>query len=160
MNILALDIALRLGWAHSDGTSGVEDFNYQRRGDSHGMRLVYFRTWLKKILQEHPTALVVYEQAADHKSNAATHVSHSMIGVVEEELSCVGIELTSRSNSTIKAHAKKLGEVKGKMNKPRMEQVAENRWPSVELIDDNHADALLLLDLILKELNLPNVLDV
>ena len=144
MNILALDLATRTGWAHTCGESGVQDFS-PRRGDSPGMRWLALRAWLNRVLDMVPTDLIVYEQA-HHRGGAATHCAHAMIGVVESVAAERKIEVTNRHTSTIKKFAV------GKANAPkeRMLIAACERWDGV--IDDNHADALWLLALVASEM--------
>lgn len=143
VNILALDTATKTGWAHSNGASGVQDFS-PRRGDSPGMRFLEFRAWLHRILDTAPTELLIYEQPGGMRSRAATHVCEGLISHAEAVAAERKIEITSRSPSDLKkfirpdvAHTKR--------NKPRMMMYVENNWPDVKLIDDNHADAILLL---------------
>lgn len=145
VNILALDLATKTGWAHSYGISGVQDFS-PRRGDSPGMRWLNFRGWLNRILETAPVELIAYEQA-HHRGGAATHVAHGMIACVESVAAERGIELTSRHTATIKKHA--LG--KGRGDKSDMMQAARKMgWHPA---DDNEADALWLLDLVKSELS-------
>ncbi len=147
MYVLALDLALKTGWAHSNGHSGVQDFR-SRRGDSPGMRWIEFEAWLRRLLDAAPVEILVYEQA-HHRGGAATHVAHSLIACVEKVASERGIEITNRHSASIKKHA--LPNSK-KRNKAKMIQAAENKWPDMDIISDDHSDALWLLDLVQKEL--------
>jgi len=141
MKILALDLATKTGWAHSDGGSGVQNFA-PRRGDSPGMRWVEFQAWLRRLLDACPTDIIAYEQA-HHRGGAATHVAHSLIGIVEKVAAEREIELTNRHTATIKKYATGNGRAsKGDM------MVAARDLYDMEIIDDNHADALLLLHLV------------
>ena len=148
MRLLALDLATKTGWAHSNGASGVQDFS-PRRGDSPGMRWINFRSWLLRLIEAAPVDLIVYEQAAYHRSLAANHVAHGLIAAVESVATECNIELTSRSPTAIKKYA--LPNIK-KRNKTRMVMAAENKWPDVSILSDDQADALWLLDLVLSEL--------
>jgi Holliday junction resolvasome RuvABC endonuclease subunit len=58
------------------------------------------------------------------------------------------IEYRGYSPSEIKKHATG----KGNANKDAILKAARQRWPDVEIVDDNEADALWLLDLAQKEL--------
>lgn len=141
MRILALDLATKTGWAVSDGPSGVETFAV-RRGESPGMRFVRFRAWCGKVCETWRPGLVVYEQA-HHRGGAPTEVAIGLVTSVQEICAERGIEHTSIHTSKIKQHATG----KGNANKEAMVTAAEARWPSLTIIDDNHADALWLLDL-------------
>lgn len=152
MNVLALDTATKTGWAHTNGTSGVQDFT-PRRGDSPGMRYIEFRAWLHRILDLAPADLIVYEQPGGMRSRAATHVCESLIGQAEVVAAERKIEITSRSPSELKKFIRP--DIKDrKRNKPRMMMYVENNWPDVQLIDDNHADAILLLWLAMHDLKI------
>ncbi len=148
--ILALDLASRTGWAHSLGASGVQDFT-PRRGDSPGMRWIEFRGWLNRLLDSAPADIIVYEQA-HHRGGAATHVAHALIGAVESIAAERKIEITSRHTATIKKHATG----SGRANKEEMFQAAREKWADRTLADDNEADALWLLDLVLSDLTPTN----
>src|SRR5690606_35283955 len=106
-----------------------------------------FSAWLRRILDAAPTDIIAYKQA-HQRGGAATHVAHALIGATEAVAAERGIELTSRHTATIKKHA--LG--KGRGDKAEMVKAARAKWPDVELVDDNHADALWLLDLVTCEL--------
>lgn len=144
MNILALDLATRTGWAHTCGESGVQDFS-PRRGDSPGMKWLAVRAWLARIADMAPFDLIAYEQA-HHRGGAATHSAHAMIGIIEAFAAERQIEITSRHTGTIKKYATG----KGNADKAVMLEAARSRWGRV--IDDNHADALWLLSLVTSEM--------
>jgi len=145
MNILALDLATKTGWAHSDGSSGVQDFK-PRRGDSPGMRWVEFQAWLRRILDACPTDVIAYEQA-HHRGGAATHVAHSLIGIVEKVAAERNIELTNRHTATIKKYATG----NGRASKEDMMEAGRNSF-GIDFIDDNECDAVWLLELVVEEL--------
>jgi len=147
VSVLALDLATLTGWAHSNGESGVQDFAL-RRGESPGMRFVKFRGWLNRFLDDIPTEIIAYEQA-HHRGGAATHVLENFVGRVMEIAAERGLETMPRHTAEIKKHATG----KGNANKPMMVAAAEARW-WIDVIDDNHADALWLLDLVQTELGL------
>lgn len=146
MRILALDLATKTGWASSDGGSGVQDFTL-KRGESAGMKWIRFGTWMRNIVSLCNPDIIVYEQA-HHRGGAATHSAHSLISQVEVVATEEGIEVTNYHTASIKKHATG----KGRVGKDEMLDAAKERWPDVEIIDHNHADALWLLDLARSEL--------
>lgn len=151
MKILALDLATQTGYAHSHGPSGSVNFDLIR-GESPGMRFLKFRKWLVEFLKEYETTLVVYEQAGHHRSRAAEHVCHGFIATCELVIAeFQNIELTNRTSSAIKKHALGEGVPRARSGKPFMVQAADNMFPDIVVIDDNHADSLLLLDMVKKE---------
>lgn len=150
MNILALDLGTKCGWAYSGGISGVQDFT-PRRGDSPGMKWLEFRAWLRRFLAAAPTQVVAYEMA-HHRGGAATHSAHALIGQLEAVVAeqCAAgtmLEITSRHSATIKKHA--LGSGRG--DKDGMFAAARAKWSDRTLADHNEADALWLLDLVMRD---------
>lgn len=144
MRLLALDLANNVGWAHSDGASGVQNFS-PRRGDSPGMRWIEFKAWLNRVLDVAPADVLIYEQA-HHRGGAATHVAHGLISIVEAVAAERSIEVTNRHTATIKKHA--LGTGRG--DKAAMVAAAKRRGWNPQT--DDEADALWLLDLVKREL--------
>lgn len=145
MKILALDLATKTGWAHSDGASGVQNFQ-PRRGDSPGMRFLNLRAWLSRMYGIASFGLIVYEQP-HHRGGRSTEVLVGMATTVQAWAAEHEVETTVRHSSEIKRHA--LG--KGRGSKLAMVLMAEKKF-GFEPFDDNHADALWLLDLIEEEL--------
>jgi hypothetical protein len=139
MNVLALDLGSKCGWALWDGArlveSGVQVFDV-KRGESPGMRYVRFRRWLDEIGAG--VGLMVYE-AAHHRGGAATEVAAGFSTRVQEHCAARGIEHASVHTATLK----KWCTGKGNAKKPDMLAAVCNRWKIVT--DDNEADAIALL---------------
>ena len=144
MGILAIDPATACGWAHSAGPSGVWDLRILR-DESDGMRLIRMRSKLREIFLAHPFNLLVFEAArnAMPKMQGALVVQAQIQSVVK--VWCIDHEVQFRgySPTEIKRHATG----RGNANKAEMIAAAKLRWPSVPIIDDNHADALWILSL-------------
>ena len=142
MNILALDLATKTGWAIARNgqlvESGVQVFDI-RRGESPGLRFLRFRSWLEDLLTEAAPDLVAYEQA-HHRGGAATELCVGFATRVQELAAGDGIEYASVHTSTLKKHATGHGNAQ----KDAMVAAARKRW-GIEPEDDNHADALLIL---------------
>ena len=145
MKILSLDLATLTGWAHSNGTSGVQSFK-PRRGESPGMRYLELEAWLNRMHGLAPFELVAYEQP-HHRGGHATEVLVGMVTRVQSFAVEKGIEVTSRHSAEIKKHA--LG--KGRGSKLAMRLSAEVKWDR-EIATDDEADALWLLSLVQSEL--------
>lgn len=140
VKILALDIATKTGWA-TNTSSGVWDLK-ANRGESAGMRVVRFKSKLKEMISLEGIELVAYERPAGaHK--ASIMVASEMIGVLIALCIESNINYASYSASEIK----KFFTGKGNANKGMMVEEAARRFPDIEIIDDNHADALALLSL-------------
>ena len=148
MNILALDPATKCGWAHSNGISGTWDLSI-RRDESGGMRLLRLRAKLNEVFEAAPFEVLVYEAARNvgTKMQGALVVQATLQSVIVVWCEDHGVEYRGYSPSEIKKHATG----KGNANKEAMIAAAVAKFGPVE--DDNHADALWILDLATKELN-------
>lgn len=148
--VLALDLATKTGWALKDRKgrvlSGVQEFSL-KRGESPGMRFLRFRKWLADILSLNemtadfqPPGLVAYEQA-HHRGAHATQLALGLTTDVLAEAAHRSLEHMAVHTATLKKWA--TGD--GRAGKPKMIEKAQSVYPGIEIIDDNHADALLLL---------------
>ena len=146
MNILALDPAMKCGYAHSRGLSGMWDFT-PKQDESQGMKLIKFRTELNSMLREWPFELLVFEAARGMGYQRALVSAAEFQSVIKVFCLDNEIEHKGYSQAAIKKHAT------GDGNAPKEDMVgrAEVKWKRVEIVDDNHADALWLLDLAKKE---------
>ena len=146
--ILAMDQATKCGWAHSAGASGTWDLSI-RRDESSGMRLIRLQSKLKEIFEGVGIDIIVYEAArhAAPKMQGALVVQAEIQGVIKLFCETHKIESRGYSPSEVKKHATG----KGNANKETMVSFAKAKWPKVKLVDDNHADALHILGLALKE---------
>ena len=140
MNVLALDVATKTGFATRSG-SGVWDFKV-KRDESAGMRLIRFKQKLIEILDVEDINLVVFERTSGFHKNALI-VQAELHGVLKSVLEERGIEYRAYSAGEIKKHATG----KGNAKKPIMIAAAKAKWPDIDIIDDNHADALWIFDL-------------
>ncbi len=142
MKILAIDPATKCGWAHSDGASGVWNCA-PLRDESAGMRLIRFRSKLREILEGAGIDLVVFEAARNVFHQGALVVQSELQGVLK--LFCEENKINYRgfSPSEIKKHATG----KGNAGKEQMLSAARLKFSKIKILDDNHADALWLLDL-------------
>ena len=144
MKILALDPATKTGWAHSNGKSGVWDFTI-KKDESPGIRLLKFRNKLKDVNKFYGIDLVAYETPRGFGHWNALSLHSKFAGIIEEfcaefDILCKGYVATA-----IKMHAT----LNGRASKEEMVSRAEFKFGKV--IDDNHADALWILDLAVKD---------
>ena len=144
VNILALDPGTKTGWAHSCGQSGVFDLSV-RRDESSGMRLVRLRGKLNEIKRDVGVSLLVYEAArfAGKNGRGALVIQSMFQGVIVEW--CVDNNVDYRGYSS--TEIKKYATGNGNASKELMIAVAEKVWPQKKGMDDNEADALLLLSM-------------
>jgi hypothetical protein len=149
VNVLALDLATRTGWALSeDGRieSGVESFEIARH-ESRGMRFVRFNRWLVKLVDTR-RPLVVYEQA-HQRGGAATEVAAGFITRVHEFCALHDLDFSSVHTATLK----KWTTGKGNAKKPDMAGAVYARgWLPASVTDDNQVDAVALLRYALAEI--------
>lgn len=145
MNILALDLGMRCGWAigstpaPGDIDHGVMEFR-PGRYEGGGMMWLRFKRWLTEMLDEHgPLDCIYFEEVRAHKGTAAAHTYGGFLSHLTAfcESRCVpyqGIPVgTIKKNMTGRGNAGKAA---------MMECV---RAAGFEPEDDNDADALALL---------------
>jgi len=150
--VIALDLATKTGWALKDRdgrlASGVQAFEL-KRGESRGMRFLRFRKWLNEMLElcrmgkKHSATepgIIIFEQA-HHRGGHATELAVGLVTDVLAEAARHGLEHMPVHTGALK----KWATGKGNSGKPLMIARAKELFPKVEIIDDNHADALLLL---------------
>lgn len=141
MNILALDLGTKTGWAASvNGTtvSGVQNFT-PRRFDGGGMRFLRFREWLSELLGKHKFNLVCFEEVRRHLGTDAAHVYGGLMGQLTSICEEMSIPYEGVAVGTIKAFAC------GKGNASKSEMIATCVALGHGPADDNEADAIHLL---------------
>lgn len=138
MRILALDPGTKCGWARDLKRNGV--WNLQpSRFDSAGRRFTKFRDFLIAAIVD--VDMVVYEEVHYHMTVDSAQVHGGLVAVIQTVCLDHFVEYQGVNVQTIKKHA-----VKGNAKKEEMVRAASLFFPSVNIIDDNHADALCLLD--------------
>lgn len=148
MNILALDIGIKTGYAiwttHGESIhvttslfSGVKEFKF-KRGDSPDIRFLMFQAWLKRVVRTYNIKLIIYEKAFLRGGAASDFLKGFILIIrmvaVEFDCSYVGLMGTS---------LKKYATGNGRASKEEMVLTATQRYGKVK--DDNQADALHLL---------------
>jgi len=137
MKILAIDPGTHCGYALSPFESGVWDLS-PRRYEGGGMRFVKLRNYLIKACEG--VDMVVFEEVRGHKGTDAAHVYGGIVAIITEHCELKGIPYSGVPVGTIKKYATG----KGNVNKEAMIKAAKERWPDIDLVDDNQADALHL----------------
>ena len=150
MDILALDVATKTGWASNSGKvlrSGITSFAI-KRGESPGMRFLRCRSWLEEVygLLNKKVNVIVYEQA-QHRGGAATMVCVGLVTEVQAFASKYNIEMMPVHTGTLK----KFSTGNGRASKKDMVKAAKKKGWKPE--DHNEADAQLLLEYAMYELN-------
>ncbi|WP_244258717.1 hypothetical protein [Cupriavidus gilardii] len=144
LNILAIDIGTTTGWALGlrDGQllSGSESFA-PRRNDGPGQRWLKFAAWLGECArQAGEIHAIYYERVLRHTAVQAAHVyggfeAHLQAWADRNRVPLVAVPVTV---------IKKSATGKGNANKDAM--IAAMRARGHRVVDDNHADALALLE--------------
>lgn len=156
--VLALDLATKTGWAYSDRRgqrrSGVQAFP-KSLGEI-GDRLLAFHKWLRGIsglarlgqdgLQR--PGVFAYEAPISAMRGFAGGMGRELVAVTLLEAASVG----KRTLAIYPPTLKKWATGSGRASKPDMVAAAEARNPGLEILDDNHADALLILDWALEDI--------
>ena len=137
MKILAIDPGTHCGYALSPFESGVWDLS-PRRYEGGGMRFVKLRNYLIKACEG--VDMVVFEEVRGHKGTDAAHVYGGIVAIITEHCELKEIPYSGIPVGTIKKYATG----KGNSNKEAMVKAARGRWPDIDLVDDNQADALHL----------------
>lgn len=135
-SILALDAATKTGFAHSDGTSGT----YEAMGKERSCKFAEFSFWLNCFLDEHHADVIVYEQA-HHQGGPATRLLVGLAAIIELIAVQRDIKVRTVHTGTLKKHATGFGNAK----KFEVLEAAAAMHPTIEILDDNHCDALWLL---------------
>jgi Holliday junction resolvasome RuvABC endonuclease subunit len=154
VNILALDLAIKTGWAarQDDGdskplySSGVQEFAL-RRGESPGMRFLRFRSWLTSMSDYINIDVIVYEQA-HHRGGAATQLA---VGLVTDTLAHAA-RIWADTMPVHTGTLKKFVTGSGRASKEKMVTAAKVLGWKPQ--DDNEADAIHLLRYAENELGL------
>ena len=138
MNILALDLGTKCGWARNFD-SGVWDLKPSTH-ESAGERYRKFKSYLLDALPN--VSQVVYEEVHAHIGVEAAHVYGGLVAILQCTCIEYSVEYKGVAVQTIKKHATG----KGNAKKDDMIVAATLKFPKINVLDDNHADALHLLD--------------
>ncbi|MBW2106965.1 MAG: hypothetical protein JRI26_13345 [Deltaproteobacteria bacterium] len=150
MKIIAIDPGLSTGWAvwfSNVGRieSGVQTFK-TRRGESPGMRYLYFRTWLDRMLNRIRPDLIIYEMS-HLRGGAATQIQVGLTSRIEETCSILKTDYMKVNSTAIK----KFITGSGRASKEEMIKAAnelfknQKRSPGREITSDDEADAVCIL---------------
>ena len=140
MNILALDLGTKCGYA-SKNNSGVWHLKPSTH-ESAGERYRKFGMLLREHISVNCIDFVVYEEVHRHIGTEAAHVYGGLVAILQCVCAEHMVEYKGVGVGTIKKHATGSGSA----SKEEMVKSAIQKMKSVNVIDDNHADALHLLD--------------
>jgi len=139
MEILALDLGTKTGFAATDGRSGTKNFA-TKRTEGAGMLYLRFRKWLEEEFPRGTLDAVFFEEVRRHNGTGAAHVYGGLRATLLAWCEEVGTPYQSVPVGTIKKHISGSGSAsKGKVIASIFKKY--DFFPD----DDNHADALALL---------------
>ena len=144
MNILAIDIGTRSGWAMRYGSNNgavavMYSGTWNLKGSKHeggGQRFLRFHSLLRHYLDSHTVDQVVYELVARHAGTTAAHIYGGLQAALMVVCDQEGVNYTTLPVATIK----KFATGKGNAGKPAMIAAANAKWPGLNLSDDNDID--------------------
>lgn len=143
MRILAIDPGTLCGWAITDQESGVWNLR-PARDEGQGKRYLLFERKFAAAVNA-DVDLVVYEDVKRHSGTQAAHVYGGLVAILQKVCEQHGVPYKGIGVSTIKKHATG----KGNAKKGAMVQAARRKWGTL-VREDNHADALWIMDLAYK----------
>ena len=147
MNILCLDLGQDCGWAlHYNGQiySGVWKLK-PSKFDSAGVKYLKFKRNIESEILCGDIKKIYYEAVRRHIGTDAAHAYGGYMAVLqavclENDIAYEGVPV-----QTIKKHATG----KGNADKKSMIEGAIKKFKTINIINDDHADALWLLDYVL-----------
>lgn len=146
MKILSLDLGTKCGFACSCGLSGVWDLK-PTSSESSGQRYVKFNRCLFDHSMLCGFSEIVYEEVKNHRGIDAGHTFGGLEAILQAFCLDRLIEYRGVGVQTIQKHATGRGMAPKGQKKKLMFDAAVLKFKGVHVKDDNHADALWLLDL-------------
>lgn len=149
-NILAIDPAEKTGFAffnQKDVNYGLQSFKL-KRDENFGSKLIRFKTFIEKMIEENEINFISFERPSGHMPAAI--MSHAKF-VAVMELICTEREIPYCGFSA--SEIKKSATGKGNANKIDMIAYAKKDF-AYKGKDDNEADAIHILNLTFKNLNI------
>jgi Holliday junction resolvasome RuvABC endonuclease subunit len=147
---LALDMATTTGYAiliKGEVRGGA--FKVARKkgrrhlADEHeGKEYADFQEWLERLMRNTQPQHVFYEMPGMFKNPTSSYKAFAFRGFLMAECSRLNVPLYGYATTTIKKAATGSGRTSGKQP---MIDAAKARFPDLEIVDDNMADALHVL---------------
>jgi len=149
LRVLALDLATQFGYADWDGLHVESDtLSCAASTREHpDMRFIRFEAWIEQRFRKHQYDMVAYEQP-HMRGGPSTEVLIGLMMIVRKLCARHGIPWTKKQSTEIK----KFATGKGNASKEDMLLQAQCVYPEHEIKDDNQADALHLLALVVHEI--------
>jgi len=148
-NTLALDMGMDTGWAaylsaHSIGETGVRTGgteSFKQKPQSEGLAYAAYMKWLKQTISSLKIQNVVIEDVAGRWVNKyAQRYYFGFRGITVMICEFYGLKMYSYHQMTIKKN------VIGSGKADKADIVMHYRIQGINIVNDDHADALMLLD--------------
>lgn len=146
MSILAIDLGTKCGYACTCGYSGVWNLK-PKSHESSGQRYVKFEQYLRIHYNSCPSPIseIVYEEVKRHRGTDASHVYGGLEAILQAFCIDRLIEYRGIGVSTIQRAATGRGMAPKGTKKKLMFDAAVEKFKEVNVISDDHADALWVL---------------
>lgn len=141
------------GWAYFDGErlhSGI--WNLVQAGPTLDAKLVWFSRRIRFALQDLkplPTIMAIEQPGIMQGNHTSVEVLHSLVGIYRLWTMA---ELERPARLIHPATLKKAATGNGRASKGEIKRAVLDRHPFLELKDDNQADAIAMVDMILDEI--------
>lgn len=146
--ILAIDPGTHCGFAIKDSSGQIVSGTWELKGgrfEGGGMRFLRLKKEIQEMYNLTNFDEVYFEEVRGHKGTDAAHIYGGVVAVLTSFCEDLSIPYQGIPVGTIKKHATG----KGNSNKDAMMAAAKSRWPDQDIKDDNQADAMWLLDVVL-----------
>lgn len=145
--ILALDLGTKTGVCVMGANGGVSYSGTwvltPRPKDRWGHRFLAFRTQLEEMLGQPPRIdVIAYENVCRHKATDAAHIYGGLLAVLE----MVALSWDLPTAPLAVAVIKRTATGRGNADKTAMAVRASRKWPGIDILDDNQADALWIAE--------------
>lgn len=140
--ILCLDLGTTTGYAfmRAGEIKGGSQSLDGSRGEGEGYRYAMFESWLSRLCHELAPEAIYVEDVRRHNGTSAAHVYGGLRAVAAAVAWRRRIPLIAAGVGQIKKHAT------GNGNAKKDQMIAAQQAKGRVVVDDNHADALALLD--------------
>jgi Holliday junction resolvasome RuvABC endonuclease subunit len=160
MNILALDLGTRMGWAllqTAEITNGSVSFATNKLA-GFGVRFLNFRNWLVEMLSKHKIDMVVFEDVRNHAGVYAAHAYGGFAAILTSVCETLKIPYRGFGVKTIKKFVTGSGNASGATTASKQDVINAVRTRGYDPIDDNEADAIALALLAMNTLTKENTI--
>lgn len=152
MRVIAIDPGTHCGYAFTDDGRAQADFSgvWNLKGgrfEGGGMRFVRMRKYFDELVKDEADCRVFFEEVRRHMGVDSAHIYGGIIAVISSVCEERLVPYQAIPVGTIKKHATG----RGNASKSQMVEAAQKKF-GPEVIDDNRADALWILDYALTNL--------